>query len=58
MISYEQLKAGQIFENNAVRIHYATREQYKRITKYMGLMDDFKVSGNNIYRNKYNDVEL
>lgn len=44
MITFEQLKAGLNSEKDTVRIPYENREQYKRITKFMGLMDDFKVN--------------
>lgn len=45
VVTFEELRRGLITGNSAVRIQYNTKEQYKRITKLLGLMDDFRVSG-------------
>lgn len=43
VITLDELRQGIIKSKDAVRIQYNTKEQYKRIAKMLGLMDDFKV---------------
>lgn len=43
VVSYQELKEGKIAHDGPVRIIYRTKEDYKLITKRLGLMDDFKV---------------
>lgn len=43
VVTYDELRRKLISRDGAVRIQYSSREQYKRITKLLGLMDDFKV---------------
>ena len=43
IVSYQELKDGKIAHDGPVRIIYRTKEEYKLITKKLGLMDDFKV---------------
>ncbi|CAG9865279.1 unnamed protein product [Phyllotreta striolata] len=42
VINYEDLKADKVDYEDPYRIVYRSREEYKRITKKLGLMDDFK----------------
>ncbi|XP_063908346.1 alpha-1,3-mannosyl-glycoprotein 2-beta-N-acetylglucosaminyltransferase [Zophobas morio] len=42
IVSYQELKDGKIAHDGPVRIIYRTKEEYKLITKKLGLMDDFK----------------
>ncbi|RZC40632.1 alpha-1,3-mannosyl-glycoprotein 2-beta-N-acetylglucosaminyltransferase [Asbolus verrucosus] len=42
IVSYQELKDGRIAHEGPVRIVYRTKEEYKLITKKLGLMDDFK----------------
>lgn len=44
VVSYQELKNGSIVTNGSVRIPYLTKDQYKKTAKYIGLMDDFRVS--------------
>lgn len=43
VVSYEDLIRGKVNYDGAVRIVYHNRDSYKRVTKLLGLMDDFKV---------------
>lgn len=43
IVTYDELRRNLISKNGPVRIQYTTKEQYKRTTKMLGLMDDFKV---------------
>lgn len=43
IVTLDELKRGQVVTKDPVRITYLTKEQYKRATKSLGLMDDFKV---------------
>ncbi|CAH0551989.1 unnamed protein product [Brassicogethes aeneus] len=42
VISYQDLREGKVTKDGPLRIVYRTREEYKLITKKLGLMDDFK----------------
>lgn len=42
VVNYEDLKADKVTFQVPVRVTYRSREDYKRITKKLGLMDDFK----------------
>nr|XP_016930436.1 alpha-1,3-mannosyl-glycoprotein 2-beta-N-acetylglucosaminyltransferase [Drosophila suzukii] len=42
IVTYDELRRNLIRIEGPVRIQYTTREQYKRTTKMLGLMDDFK----------------
>lgn len=42
LIEFEELRQGMVKHKRPVRILYRNRDQYKRITKNLGLMDDFK----------------
>lgn len=42
-MTFEELRRGLVSTKDAVRIQYNTREQFKRTSKLLGLMDDFKV---------------
>ncbi|KAL9918096.1 alpha-1,3-mannosyl-glycoprotein 2-beta-N-acetylglucosaminyltransferase [Glossina fuscipes fuscipes] len=42
IVTYDELRRRLISKDGPVRIQYINREQYKRITKMLGLMDDFK----------------
>uniref|UniRef100_A0A1A9WMY1 Alpha-1,3-mannosyl-glycoprotein 2-beta-N-acetylglucosaminyltransferase n=1 Tax=Glossina brevipalpis TaxID=37001 RepID=A0A1A9WMY1_9MUSC len=42
IVTYDELRRRLISKDGPVRIQYVSREQYKRITKMLGLMDDFK----------------
>lgn len=43
VVSYEDLIHDKVNYDGAVRIVYHNRDSYKRVTKLLGLMDDFKV---------------
>lgn len=45
IVTFEELRRGMVKNVDTVRLQYNTKEQYKRITKMLGLMDDFRVSG-------------
>lgn len=42
IVSYLELKRGQVFAEGNVRILYDSKQTLKKITKSLGLMDDFK----------------
>uniref|UniRef100_A0AAG5D4J8 Alpha-1,3-mannosyl-glycoprotein 2-beta-N-acetylglucosaminyltransferase n=1 Tax=Anopheles atroparvus TaxID=41427 RepID=A0AAG5D4J8_ANOAO len=42
VVTLDELKRGMVMTREPVRIVYHTKEQYKRATKNLGLMDDFK----------------
>lgn len=42
IVTFEELRKGMVKTREAVRIQYNSRDQYKRIAKMLGLMDDFK----------------
>lgn len=42
VVTYEELRRNMVATKGPVRIQYNTREQYKSLTKIVGLMDDFK----------------
>ncbi|XP_055535389.1 alpha-1,3-mannosyl-glycoprotein 2-beta-N-acetylglucosaminyltransferase [Wyeomyia smithii] len=42
IVTLDELKRGQVVPKDSIRITYLTKEQYKRATKSLGLMDDFK----------------
>lgn len=42
VVTLDELKRGLVATKDPVRITYLTKEQYKRATKSLGLMDDFK----------------
>ncbi|XP_013117732.2 alpha-1,3-mannosyl-glycoprotein 2-beta-N-acetylglucosaminyltransferase [Stomoxys calcitrans] len=42
VVTYDELRRNLITRDGPVRIQYNTREVYKRTTKMLGLMDDFK----------------
>ncbi|KAG5896439.1 hypothetical protein JTB14_022518 [Gonioctena quinquepunctata] len=42
LINYQDLKEGNVMHDFPSRIIYKTKEEYKLITKKLGLMDDFK----------------
>ncbi|CAH1116545.1 unnamed protein product [Phaedon cochleariae] len=42
IVKHQDLKDGKVEYNVPVRITYRTRDEYKMITKKLGLMDDFK----------------
>lgn len=42
MVTLDELKRGLVMTREPIRIAYHTKEQYKRATKTLGLMDDFK----------------
>ncbi len=42
IVSLEELKTGRLYTQGSVRILYDTRQMLKKITKSIGLMDDFK----------------
>lgn len=44
VVSYQELRGGNIVSDGPVRIPYHNKDQYKRTAKYLGLMDDFRVS--------------
>jgi alpha-1,3-mannosyl-glycoprotein beta-1,2-N-acetylglucosaminyltransferase len=44
VVTFEELRRGIVQTTGPVRIQYNTKDQYKRATKMLGLMDDFKVS--------------
>lgn len=43
LVTMDELRQGNIKYKDSVRIQYNTKEQFKRIAKMLGLMDDFKV---------------
>lgn len=43
LVTFEELRRNLIAQEGPVRMQYNTRDQYKRITRMLGLMDDFKV---------------
>jgi len=43
VVSYSELKSGNIVAPGPVRIPYYTRQSFKNTTKLLGLMDDFRV---------------
>lgn len=43
VITYQELKSGNIVHDGPVRIPYYTKDQYQRTAKALGLMDDFRV---------------
>lgn len=44
VVSYQELKDDKVAYDGSVRIIYHTKEAYKRTSKMLGLMDDFKAS--------------
>ncbi|CAL1677609.1 unnamed protein product [Lasius platythorax] len=42
VVSYSELKSGNIVAPGSVRIPYYTRQSFKNTTKLLGLMDDFR----------------
>jgi hypothetical protein len=44
VVTFEELRRGIVQTTEPVRIQYNTKDQYKRATKMLGLMDDFKVN--------------
>lgn len=42
VVSYSELKSGNIVGTGSVRIPYYTRQSFKNTTKLLGLMDDFR----------------
>lgn len=42
VVTLDELKRGMVMTREPIRIAYHTKEQYKRATKNLGLMDDFK----------------
>ena len=43
IVTFDELRRNLISKEGPVRIQYTTKEQYKRTTNMLGLMDDFKV---------------
>lgn len=43
VVSYSELKSGNIVAPGPVRIPYYTRQSFKNTSKLLGLMDDFRV---------------
>lgn len=43
VVTYQELKSGNIVHDGPVRIPYYTKDQYQRTAKALGLMDDFRV---------------
>ncbi|KAH8372374.1 hypothetical protein KR093_011237 [Drosophila rubida] len=43
LVTFDELRRNLIALEGPVRIQYNNRDQYKRITRMLGLMDDFKV---------------
>lgn len=43
VVTFDELRRGIVESKGAVRIQYNTKDQYKRMAKLLGLMDDFKV---------------
>lgn len=43
VVSYSELKSGNIVASGPVRIPYYTRQSFKNTSKLLGLMDDFRV---------------
>lgn len=58
VVTFEELRRDLISpaSNSEVRIQYNTKDQYKRITKLLGLMDDFRVRLNILSQNLNNHV--
>ncbi|XP_063702178.1 alpha-1,3-mannosyl-glycoprotein 2-beta-N-acetylglucosaminyltransferase [Culicoides brevitarsis] len=51
VITFEELRRGLAKNLNEVRVQYNTKDQYKRICKLLGLMDDFRSGvGRTAYR--------
>uniref|UniRef100_A0A8W7P8X8 Alpha-1,3-mannosyl-glycoprotein 2-beta-N-acetylglucosaminyltransferase n=1 Tax=Anopheles coluzzii TaxID=1518534 RepID=A0A8W7P8X8_ANOCL len=44
VVTLDELKRGMVMTREPIRIAYHTKEQYKRATKNLGLMDDFKLT--------------
>lgn len=42
-MTFDELRRNLVALDGPVRIQYNNRDQYKRITRMLGLMDDFKV---------------
>ncbi|XP_045483317.1 alpha-1,3-mannosyl-glycoprotein 2-beta-N-acetylglucosaminyltransferase [Harmonia axyridis] len=42
IVTYEDLREGKILSEGPVRVIYRTKEEFKRRSKMLGLMDDFK----------------
>lgn len=42
VVTYQELKSGDIVHEGPVRIPYHTKDQYRRTAKVLGLMDDFR----------------
>lgn len=42
LVEFDELRQEMLKHKRPVRMLYRTKEQYKRITKHLGLMDDFK----------------
>ncbi|KAK9883953.1 hypothetical protein WA026_004891 [Henosepilachna vigintioctopunctata] len=42
VVTYQELREGKLSTNAPVRVIYRTREEFKRRSKILGLMDDFK----------------
>uniref|UniRef100_A0A7G3AQE2 Alpha-1,3-mannosyl-glycoprotein 2-beta-N-acetylglucosaminyltransferase n=1 Tax=Lutzomyia longipalpis TaxID=7200 RepID=A0A7G3AQE2_LUTLO len=42
VVTYEELRRGMVSTKDPIRIQYNTKDQYKKTTKMLGLMDDFK----------------
>lgn len=43
VVAYEDIRRGKVATKEPVRLQYNTKDQYKRMAKLLGLMDDFKV---------------
>lgn len=43
VVTFEEVRRGQLTIRTPVRIQYNTKDQYRRAAKMLGLMDDFKV---------------
>lgn len=46
-VSYQDLRTASSAHLGPVRITYRTKDEYKKYTKQLGLMDDFRVRGKN-----------
>lgn len=42
VVTYHELKSGNIVHDGPVRIPYYTKDQYQQAAKALGLMDDFR----------------
>ncbi|XP_059612919.1 alpha-1,3-mannosyl-glycoprotein 2-beta-N-acetylglucosaminyltransferase [Phlebotomus argentipes] len=42
VVTFEELRRRMVMTKDPVRIQYNTKDQYKKVTKMLGLMDDFK----------------